>query len=140
MNVVEIDLNSDELVAKRANLERVKEFAKNLENFNKQSLQQQPKLPPSTEASQMVVAKGKQESKREKALQFAKKVPKPKSRLPSTNARSETSEDALDDMENDELMMNNFHGNIETRRLDELEAKHNDKKRQVEAIKKSLGF
>ena len=44
-----IDLNNDVLLAKRANYERVKEFSKQLKDFNRSSLQEQRKLPYSSE-------------------------------------------------------------------------------------------
>jgi hypothetical protein len=44
------DLNTEELRAKRANAERIKEFAKNLQKYNREILQQQRKLPSSSEA------------------------------------------------------------------------------------------
>lgn len=53
------DLNSDELVAKRANLERIKEFSKNLQSFNRQTISQQPKLPPAAEKHDIAVSEQK---------------------------------------------------------------------------------
>ena len=53
------DLNSDELVAKRANLERIKEFSKNLQSFNRQTISQQPKLPPAAEKRDIAISEQK---------------------------------------------------------------------------------
>lgn len=70
------DLNSDELVQKRANAERIKAFSQNLRVINKS-------VPPkkgesNNDAQSPPVAAGKSASTRSKALAFAKRIPKPK--------------------------------------------------------------
>ncbi|TYZ58034.1 hypothetical protein PybrP1_002878 [[Pythium] brassicae (nom. inval.)] len=70
------DLNSDALVQKRANAERIKAFSKNLRVINKT-------VPPkksesNNEAQSSAAAAGKNASTRSKALAFAKRIPKPK--------------------------------------------------------------
>lgn len=64
------DLNDEELVAKRANKERIKAFSQNLREINRQQKAPQAKKSPVPETSEP--------SAREKALAFSKKVPKPK--------------------------------------------------------------
>lgn len=111
-----LDLNSDELLAKRGNLERVKEFSKNLKSFNRELINSQ---------SNNVKKKSVQISAREKAIAFAKNIPKPK---PKVNAESaESSENIGIDIE-------------EYDAIEELASKHLQNKKQVDAIKKSLGF
>lgn len=61
------DLNTDELVAKRKNAERIKEFSSQLRSINKEVIIQQPKLPSSVEQSDLNVAKQKLDSKRTRA-------------------------------------------------------------------------
>ena len=72
------DLNSDTLKAKRANKERVKEFSDNLQKYNKAEIEAHKKLPSSVESRDLELSINKQMSKREKALQYGKKVPRPK--------------------------------------------------------------
>ena len=77
------DLNSQELVARRANHERVKEFSKQLLAYNQKALQAQRKLPRSSESSELERASQIRDSKRERAIKFAADhVPKPKPALP----------------------------------------------------------
>ena len=78
LNPAYAELNSDELVAKRANLDRIKEFSKNLQNFNSEAIRQQPKLPPSSEKRDIALSQQKLNSNRQRAIEFAKNVPKPK--------------------------------------------------------------
>lgn len=73
------DLNSDELVQKRANAERIKAFSKNLRVINKTT--QPSKKNESNNDSQPAAVKAaaaKNASTRLKALEFAKRIPKPK--------------------------------------------------------------
>ena len=71
-------MNSEELIAKRKNVDRIKEFSKQLKHFNKESLSNQPKLPSASEQSDLQIAKKKYESNRIRAMEYAKNVPKPK--------------------------------------------------------------
>eukprot|EP01041_Mallomonas_annulata_P002338 gene2342-4547_t len=135
MGKLKPDLNSEELVAKRANAQRIKEFSKNLKSFNEQSLQQQRRLPPSSEAVSVTLTKKKEESSRGKALSFAKNIPKPK--IPKTNSSPSRTPSGREDEGSDSLDAAVYE---EQSKLLELQARHVDSKRQVEAIKKSLGL
>ncbi|TMW65206.1 hypothetical protein Poli38472_009373 [Pythium oligandrum] len=68
------DLNSSELVQKRANLERIKAFSKNLREINKVTAPSHN--PEDDDAAQK--KKKAQSSSRDKALAFAKHIPKPR--------------------------------------------------------------
>ena len=139
-------------MAKRANLDRIKEFAKNLNSYNKQVLLQQSKVPPSQEALEMSIAKQKQESSREKAIEFARQVPRPRPR--PTRRREEEGDsscsprrsanlrgEGVGDRDRDLHYSSKESSDLQApSRLEELEAKHNQGKKQVEAIKKSLGL
>lgn len=135
------DLNSDELVQKRANAERIKAFSKGLRDINKASSgtkkpvennEQSPKKPKST---------------RDKALEFAKRVPKPKAQrgspeddggappaakqsvsskpLPHVAAPSRPINSVIDDdSEDDEL----------SSELQQLQQRHQQSRAQVDAI------
>eukprot|EP01039_Chlorochromonas_danica_P003458 gene3458-3787_t len=74
---IQPDLNTEELVAKRKNMERIKEFSKQLRVVNQDLIQQQRKLPPATEQIDIEKSKQKLNSKRQKALEFARNIPKP---------------------------------------------------------------
>ncbi|KAF0696636.1 Aste57867_12617 [Aphanomyces stellatus] len=77
------DLNAVELVEKRANMERIKEFSKNLRQIN----QATPKKVVTAPVEEKKVA-----STRDKALAFAKqKVPKPKVRKPVSPVKETSS-------------------------------------------------
>ena len=137
------DLNREDLVVKRVNAERVKEFAKNLQDYNKQVLKQQRKLPPSSEASSIEASAKVLESKRAKALEFARHIPKPKVQ-PSTknigvanvSKGRHIPEDEAYIIANDE-----FGGTYETAgKLLSLEQKHEESRLQVDAIKRSMGL
>jgi hypothetical protein len=140
------DLNSEELQAKRANKERVKEFSSKLKSFNKDVLDNQRKLPQSSEMSDIEVSKKKMESRREKALQFAKNIPKPKVRHASFTGVAAAADGALADGESSlgagasGYLEDNGIGVVENSALSELDAKHEANKRQVDAIKRSLGL
>jgi len=130
------NLNSDELVAKRANVERIKEFAKNLHEYNRNTLLQQRKLPASTEAREIVLDKMKHESKRAKAIEFAKQIPKPK----ASESKSKSPAKRIDDDEyltaNDEFGL----GHQELSKIQSLQVKHEESRKQVEAIKRAMGM
>jgi len=158
------DLNSEVLQAKRANQERVKEFSKNLLAFNQQVLRQQRKLPRSSESNDIERADQRALSKRERAMQFAQNIPKPK---PATSSiampsmaggayRAGSHFRAADDEEDwagKDGLDHDYMGrvgqrdssasggisDVEFRRIELLEQKHNDASRQIAAIKKSLG-
>lgn len=132
-------MNSEELIAKRANKERIKEFSKNLQKFNKEVALDQRKVLPSSEASAITTAKQKLESKREKALEFAKHVPKPKPPKQSSSSSPLTPVEGGEHDEDDEMAIMQL-GNEHSSALDALTAKHAENKRQVEAIKRSVGI
>ena len=128
-----VDLNTEDLIAKRANVDRVKEFAKNLQQFNHEHLRTQKKLPPSNEKFEIEIAQKKQESKRQKAIEFAKNIPKPKAN------KSKDQEGANNDDEGGgQFQMGE--GYEEDIKLQELEAKHVNSKKQIEAIRKAMGL
>ncbi|CEG41037.1 Protein of unknown function DUF4591 [Plasmopara halstedii] len=68
------DLNTDELVEKRAKIERMKAFSQNRRTINKNTQANRP-----ADASRAQVVVSKPASSREKGLAFAKCVPKPRS-------------------------------------------------------------
>ena len=139
-----LDLNSDVLKAKRANNERVREFSKNLLRYNQSVLQQQRKLPQSSEMNDIEIVKQKMVSKRERALMFAKNnVPKPKvSSSLAVDQKGNEDADRWDNEDDDYMRAPDAYGmgREEACRIDELEAKHLDSKRQIEAIKRSLNL
>ena len=151
------DLNTDVLRAKRANLERIKEFSRNLKQYNKQALDQQKKLPNSEEVNDIEIAKRKMESNRERMLAFAKNnIPKPKLVASDDNKSIDSKynqkqnhyneiEDDKDDVFDDGFMTrdDNKYGKGDNARMSkimELEAQHKAKQMQIAAVKKSLGL
>ncbi len=129
-----LDLNSEELIAKRANAERIKEFSRNLKNYNKDTITKQ-KMEMMEAGNYETSAKKKENdavSSREKALAFARNIPKPKVKTVTSKKESEY-EDMGPTMQlgpDDE----------DRNALAELEQKHLQSRKQVEAIKKSLGL
>lgn len=150
--LVNADLNTDELIAKRRNAERIKEFSKQLRAFNQEAITQQPKLPSSTEQSDLNIARAKYESNRQRALEFAKHIPKPKvtaedvhgdteqaGRSKSAQRRRNSSTENPSEGNGRGLVMDE--DAFQMAKLQELEAKHQQSKAKMEAIKKSLhGF
>jgi hypothetical protein len=153
------DLNSEELIQKRANAERIKAFSKNLREINKTTTTTSS----TTLCSEKNIIIPTIKSTREKAKEFAKKIPKPKapkrmeieepnSNKQSTNASKLrqagvrcSSADAKDGVEvKDEDGKDRYRqGQDEdeeeevdavTRELQELQARHAASKAQVEAI------
>lgn len=145
------DLNREDLVCKRANLDRIKEFSKKLQNFNKEVLSNQSKLPPSSEKHDIQISEQKFQSNRQKAIEFSRNIPKPKVKSRDNNEYNlRNKEKGNDDGDNyddnfDDHNDNNFKDNYgitnkEENRILELEAKHKQNKIQMEAIRKSLGM
>jgi hypothetical protein len=167
------DLNTDTLKAKRANKERVKEFSKNLQEYNKGEIQAHKKLPASTESRDLELSSNKQQSKTERMKQYGKRIPKPKGSDASTVSSKQTGAassgiplpsqgrrggpfqsklnsiyddeewNAKDDMmdESEQYLAAPDPSGMEmaaANRIDELEAKRGDSRRQIEAIKRSL--
>lgn len=135
------DLNTDELIAKRKNVDRIKEFSKQLRTFNQEMIMQQPKKPSSVEENDMVVAKGKQESNRQKALEFAKNIPKPKSTTRCSQMKNHPIHSgSMNSAGGDSNGLYIDDDAVEAARLQELEMKHQQNKAKMEAIKRSLAL
>mmetsp|Transcript_9617 Transcript_9617/g.13147 ORF Transcript_9617/g.13147 Transcript_9617/m.13147 type:complete len:378 (-) Transcript_9617:24-1157(-) len=131
------DLNTEDLIAKRANVDRVKEFAKNLQQFNHEHLRTQKKLPPSNEKFEIEIAQKKQESKRQKAIEFAKNIPKPKVNKSKDQDKDNEGVNYDEDGGGQFQMGEGYEEDI---KLQELEAKHVNSKKQIEAIRKAMGL
>lgn len=124
---------------------------------------EQKRLPPSTECDSIQKSKHAHESNRQKALEFAKHIPKPKvvvkplAEKPNEGRDFPRLRDSLDELggtthllEEDSdgfddtyyVQSNNvYDDNFETAaKISALEAKRMDARKQVEAIKKSLGL
>lgn len=110
------DLNTEELVRKRANAERVKLFSKNLRVINRQ---EQEDTAPARPVS--MVSK----SKRETAKAYAANVPKPRVRLPVTS---------------DDEFIPDGNGHEELDSLRALERQHTEHQRQAAIIRTELGM
>jgi Jhy protein len=123
------------LKAKRANADRVKDFSKQLHEFNKVSLSDQRRLPYSSEAVGVQMTKKKLESSRERANQFAKKIPKPAIVKPKGSPDGRVEED-------DEMLcgFGMSAGDEKASKLEELQAKHLESKRNIEAMRRSMGM
>lgn len=119
-------MNTSELVAKRANAERIKQFSKNLNDFNKVSIKNNISADEKEAMKQVKVV-----SKREKALQFAQNVPKPKVIEKSS---------AMTNNNGMKAGRNIGVASAPTSKIDELTSRHQQSKMQVEAIKKSMGL
>ena len=132
------DLNTDVLKAKRANADRIKDFSKQLNEFNKVSLGDQRRLPYSSEASGVQISKKKLESNRERAIQFAKNIPRPA--IKGKEMKSFDVDDE-DDMA-DRLMSGSEYGVGDQKafKLEELQAKHLESKRSIDAMRKQMGM
>lgn len=117
------DLNTDELKAKRENLQRVKEFSRQLREFNARAAATKPPVFD-------VHDQPKEPSTRDKALEFAKSIPKPK---PKQNPNRRSQQRTPGDDVEEQIQ-------VHRSKLDELEEEHELARKQVEAIKRSLGF
>lgn len=130
--------------AKRANADRVKEFSKNLNSFNRQIIKS------SAHDSRDANRGDETKSAREKALDFSKNIPKPKVRrssrpsstpkdyIENTNGYGTAAEEYCMSQHCDEYGMLDDNGG--SSRLQELQRKHGENKKRAEAIKKSLGL
>lgn len=128
------DLNTDILKAKRANADRVKDFSKQLHDFNKVSLSDQRRLPYSSEAVGVQMTKKKLESSRERANQFAKKIPKP------VTVKLKGSPDGRGEEDEMGCGFGMSAGEEKASKLEELQAKHLESKRNIEAMRRSMGM
>ncbi|KAF4037361.1 JHY domain-containing protein [Phytophthora infestans] len=131
------DLNTDELVEKRAKNDRIKAFSQNLRTINKNTQSKKP-----VDATKEQLANAKPRSSREKGLAFAKRVPKPRlsqrsdsaeGELPTVKARAQRSQMSKpknpnvvldDDSEDDEL----------SAELRLLQQRHEASRAEVEAL------
>jgi len=118
------DLNTEELVSKRANQQRIKEFSANLRQVNRQTAGEKPFKKHTNQPK-------KELSKREKALEFAKKVPVPRTKKDAnaagvTHAAQRTKERRLGAQE------------VKISALDALEMKHEAARADVEAIRMEM--
>jgi hypothetical protein len=148
------DLNSDVLVVKRANQQRIKEFSKQLKDFNRAEIRQHAAGKDGGEAGE----KGQALSKRDKALQYGKQV---RSKVAANQeAEREAAKQAqmiankrrVDPFSEDDWAGNqtNYDDDYvqapdptgqayeKARQIEELDSKHNDAKRQIDAIKRAL--
>jgi hypothetical protein len=155
-------LNTDELKAKRANADRIREFSKKLRDFNKEAITVRAPSPIDTNTPH---PRHIEQSARSRALEFAKNVPKPKIRKEQNilvhgdtgsaekdknNYGSVAEENYLswdhnaesfgDDSGLNAAMAAVLGGGKGGGRLHELEQKHGDNQRKVDAIKRSLGL
>ncbi len=148
------DLNSDALIAKRANQQRVKDFSKQLKEFNRVEIQNEKLSHVSKDDEK------KELSKREKAIQYGKQV---RTKVAAAHVQ-DTEKKSLQSGKNPSVKHSAFseedddwHGsdyNSEDRyvkaadvtgmryenakHIEELESQHNDAKRQIDAIKRAL--
>ena len=86
------------------------------------------------EKNEMEIEKKKLESKRQKAIEFAKNIPKPKIPQKEKNFNNEQ----LNHNKGGDFEMGE--GYEEDLKLQELEAKHLNGKKQIEAIRKAMGM
>lgn len=160
-------------MAKRNNAERIKQFSKNLSNYNKEMLTQQKKLPSSSEKHDIEVSKMKFESKNHRAKEFSKNIPKP---VVSQQRRQQIRGGAAGREEGDEEGFQEYDGYDEYKepyytsnggaggatrgankgqtsssafysqddeaemKLQQLTAKHNQSRQQVESIRRAMGL
>lgn len=101
---------------------------------------QQRKLPDGNEMAAIEVSKKKCDSKREKAIAFAKNVPKPKIRIVKTDFQQGPGRRPADEMDPFDDYGLGMEPTAESSKIEELNAKHLESKRQVEAIKRSMGL
>ena len=132
------DLNSTELIAKRANKERVKDFSRNLRAINQRMIRQARSRKPK--------AKSKKLSTREKARMYAQNIPKPRGFNRDTPlsrmSRKENINDGYDDeQENDQYNgMDGYGIDNNMSQLDQLEMEHQNSRYDVDAIRREYGF
>jgi hypothetical protein len=139
-------LNTEELVAKRKNADRIKQFSKQLRDFNKESFSNQPKLPSSVEQSDLMTSKKKYDSNRIRGMEYAKHIPKPKLATNSQDQCDGEDQQQQQDQQDDERRRVSYTGGglymdedaLQAAKLQELEAKHQQGKARLEAIKKSI--
>ena len=124
------DLNDDELLKKRANADRIKMFSRNLRVINREEEAQihasrREREAGGAPASNSPIAPTKEVSKREKAKEYARRVPKPRARANEEAAAVEQLTEVGDD-ELDALAM--------------LEKQHQEHKAAAARIRDELGL
>ncbi|KAJ1455379.1 hypothetical protein M885DRAFT_617245 [Pelagophyceae sp. CCMP2097] len=122
------DLQRTDLVAKRQNADRIKEFSKNLRDVNLTVARQVREL--KAEAAP-AAAKADPPSKRDKAAQFARNIPKPKAPKPAEPPPPTA--DPPDDGWGGG-------GNGAPSRLDELEARHDHHRALADGIRRQYNY
>jgi len=158
------DLNQPELVAKRANAARVKEFSKHLNNFNKSHMKKNTSsVQPKQDWAQPKPSE-EDVSKRVRAKQFASKIPRPRARVPqqlSPQAQSpkgprRTSApnvkarpgrqrggglSSTDDIGLSDSGVHSMNSSGQpVSKLDKLEMRHDNARREVDRIRQELGI
>ncbi|KAE8914455.1 hypothetical protein PF005_g13561 [Phytophthora fragariae] len=133
------DLNTDELVEKRAKKERIKAFSQNLRVINKNA---QAKKPADIGNEQKATAKSK--STREKGIAFAKRVPKPRlsqrsdsaeGELLTAGARSARTQPQVPKTRNPNTVIDDDSDDDElSAELQQLQQRHEASRAEVEAI------
>ena len=136
---IQPDLQTADLIAKRANLDRVKEFSKNLKNFNTENLRFQSKLPAAGEKNDMTLALKKMDSSRQKAIEYGRSVPKP-TKLMQGGVYAHAQQRAAPRGEQTNVGLEQDEDYMEIARREELEAKHLANKAQIEAMKRQMGL
>ena len=113
------NLDTEELMQKRANKEKVKTFSRNLTALNREIIARQPQ-PISTNSTSAL-------SKFERAKDYGKKVPRPRPRPNLVDADGDDTSDFSNPLkEMDELSI--------------MEAEHQDRRRQAAKIREELGL
>lgn len=136
-----VDLNTEELKAKRANRDRVKMFARNLHEYNHALIEQTRLVGISNDCADGVplrAAPAAAESARDRALAFARSVPRPRAGAEGagrqvSKASARTGPSDKDKLVSDEEVRRQT-------RLLELESKHSFDRQQVLSIRKAIGM
>jgi len=128
LGMLKPDLNADELVQKRANLERIKMFSRNLRVINREEEAQIIAAKKERETAAPPTTSPKELSKREKAKEYARRVPKPRLRPADEEARQLETE-MVTEVEEDELDA-----------LALLEKQHAEHKAAAARIREELGL
>lgn len=134
------DLNAEELVQKRANLERIKSFSKNLRAINMSSSK---KTDAEAKKQPREQEQKRANSSREKALEFSKHIPKPRIQQrpladPSGPLSTASSSDSLPAIHKPRRPINSVQDDEEdddmSTELEELQMRHQASRAQVEAL------
>jgi len=127
------DLNSEELIAKRANQQRIKDFSRNLRAINQRVITQN--------RQKSRKEKPKKLSTREKARMYAENIPKPQGFNKNTPlSRMGRKENKSINGDMDSGMDDENWGHGEMSQLDQLEMEHQNSRYNVDAIRREYGF